>query len=358
MPKTNTVLWQLVRYGLPAIALPIAASVGIQLLNGNEINLFNDWDWFNGPTHNHYGPDESQPKDQPNSVRPDIQVPDINIRLPELLVEPKIEVTAPVTVEPNVTISPEINVSPEVSLEFNPELNPEINVSPTLEFNPELTPEINLSPTLEFNPEISSDSSSDFGFTPSLDFAPQVTVPPGIQNNPESTIFLSETNPLDSSGPTLIPTDAFVPEAFPQGLGPLTEPVSSTVKELETTLPPPKESQKSSSAEEFNLLENQSEGTSKAPEFEFQFSEVEQPTISGTEPIAFASEDLPVTLVPQPSVRQDFSPGVKVLPARSVTDSFSHSADAPEESESVPETGMVIDSVLIGLGVLGVKKKG
>ncbi|EKU96282.1 hypothetical protein Lepto7375DRAFT_0270 [Leptolyngbya sp. PCC 7375] len=332
MPKAQIVLRQLLQYGLPAIALSAAGSLSFILLSGNTyvFDMFNNW--FN--TNSFHLPDESQPPDKPvPDFRPDGQIPNINIELPTVSVDPDIKVTTPVTVDPRMIFSPELH--------FNSELNPEITVSPTIEFYPEL--------------------NTDFDVAPSLEVTPQVTLSPSFLNSSERPIIL--TNPDRPSikgpgsipeGPEPIPIDATVPDAPRQP----SEPIVPTVLDNPIQLPTPKILPKPPVSRQQPYPAAESEKKPDEPEFNFQFPEDEVETTPETPIIIFDPEELPPDLSPQLPSGKEFGPeGRDIPPTSARSRPPHHPTDPSDQVVSVPEPGMVMTIVFFGLGLLGFKKK-
>ena len=336
MPKAKVTLWQsLLQYGLPVIALSAAGSFSLVLLSGNTF-VFDMFDnWFN--TNNHYHtPNESPSTDEPKpDFRPDSQIPNINIQLPSVSVDPEVNVVTPITVDPWVNIAPELNLTPKVDVQFTPEFNLESNISPTQEFNPDL--------------------SSDFNFAPSLEFVPEVTISPFFQNNSERPLILTNPDGPFNVGPGPTPIEAIVPIAPTQP----PEPTVSTVPDTPAQLPVPKALQeKPISSKQPDPLENAPGNIPEDPEFDFQFPEDKVQTLPGTPIITFDPEDLPLDLPPQLTVGKDLLPGFRDLPAASSPGrSAYHPTDSSDKSVSVPEPRMVMTILLFGLGLFRFRKK-
>ena len=327
MPKAQVVLRQLLRYGVPAIALSVAGSFSFVLLSGNTyvFDMFNNW--FN--TNIFHLPDESQPTDTPvPDFRPDSQIPNINIELPPISVDPDITLTTPVTVEPQVNVDTNLNLTPELNLQ----LNPELTVSPTVEFNPEI--------------------SSDVGGSLSLELAPQITVSPFFQTNPERSIILREPDSLFRGGFNPIPTEAMIPEA------PTPLPAVSPIPK--TPLPAPKALSESptSPLPQSDPLANKPDTPSGETKVNFQFPQEEIPTTPGTTIMTFDPKEQPPDFSLQLPVEKEVFSGMTDLPTTSTPSTWTErSTDSSDTSVSVPEPGMVMTMLLFGLRLLGFREK-
>lgn len=331
MPNAQVVLRQLLRYGLPVLAVSAAGS--FVLLSGNTYNfdMFNNW--FN--TNHHYSPDESQPTDTPiPELGPDSQIPDINIELSPISIDPEFNITTPITVDPEVNISPELNFNPGIDLQFNPELSPEITVSPTLEFNP------------AFN--------SEFGFSPSLEFAPEVIASPSFQTNLERSVVLtnSDSTPTEATVPEGQPS---VPAAVPNN--PIQSPVPAIVLDNPAQRPVSEVLPESSGQPPTLLAEEELGSPPNEPGFSFQLPTDEVQPIPGYSTIPFDSEEIDPNLSPQPPVRKILSPRSEDLPTTSTPGRLPYSITPSDRSVDISEPGTVMAIVLFGLGLFGFESR-